>query len=471
MSRFSDSREFFDSREYQENTKPAENEINKMIQKNASEREVFNALRQQYPDDNEMVTKLYTEYESKMHQIRKKAQKFTSLLLTKYSQLEPRRILEKAKKYKKKYNFSDEEFDAFIRIALSDEAFSVHASEIPNTPLSRTLGHTLSVPTRMQYDSAEEDVLQEILKMNEKHKGLHTNVIIQSLSYKSEQECDMMLGKQSTLFNPSRDNLYTHVHPVLFALFAPRIKEIEDSMVLASISGIVKSRYEGKNFRSLPDWKLYNDLIQDPNEICIETNRTNSSLVDLRNRARVQCELWQRVRDLRNGQFYKKENSDFLYALKACRNNLFDSPENNMFEDEGSVLRKLMSVFSLRPTMIAVRTMSDVSPFTANYAINQMSSQQITTVPIINIRLPSSSSKTTSVALSSAFQTPDFYVEHKLIVPKTKEVVYSRGVLIFYVNRREYPFKPKELMNPQFSPVFNTLPFSMSVLFLLLKHI
>jgi hypothetical protein len=454
---------FNDSRGYQGNTSESKNvDVSKLIKENATDAQVLAALRSKYPNDVDLVNKLFSEYDEKMSRIRRKAQKFATLILTKYSHLGPKRILEKAKKYKKKYEFSDDEFNAFLNIALSDKSFSSANVNIPNTPLSRTLGHSIDLPTKMMVKSNELDVLQDILKMHQENSALHAQVVIQSLTYTAAEECKIMLtGDSKDLFDSRKDNMYSNIHPVLFALFAPKIKDLEDRMLLGSIASVVAARYNGSQFKTQPDWLLYHDLIQDPNEAVCAGGARDSPLIDLRNRVKVQCELWKCVRDLRQGKFYAPDCTNFLIALKACKNNLYDSPDFAYIEDEGSVLRRLLSVFSYRPTIVAVQTLASASPFSVGVPINTLSMTQVTTVPIINIRLPTTTS-TTEVELATSLSSPDFYVENKVIVPKTKSVVHTRGVLFFYVNRRSFSLEHSKLVSPQLLPQFNVLPFSIS---------
>lgn len=455
---------FNDSRGYHGNTNEGKgSDIGRLIRENASDAQVLAALRSKYPNDVDLVNKLFSEYDDKMSRVRRKAQKFATLILTKYSHLGPKKIIEKAKKYKKKYEFSDDEFNAFLNIALSDKSFSTANIQIPNTELSRTLGHTVDIPVKMMVKSTEYDVLQDILRMHQENTQLHAQAVIQSLTYTDAEECKIMLSSTSSadLFDARKDNMYSNIHPVLFALFAPKIKDVEDRMLLASISSIVSARYNGTQFRTQPDWLLYHDLIQDPNESVCASSQKDSALVDLRNRVRVQTELWKCVNNLRQGKFYPADATNFLVALKACKNNYYDSPDLAFIEDEGSVLRRLLSVFSYRPTIVAVRNQAAIAPFAAGMPINAYAMSQVTTVPMINIRLPTEK-LTTKTDLATSLTAPDFYVENKIIVPKIKEVVYCRQALIFYINRRTFGLEHSRLVNPQTLPQFNILPFSIS---------
>lgn len=452
---------FNDSRGYQGNTNESV-DVKKMIRENASDLQVLNALRSKYPNDVDLVNKLFSEYEEKMSHIRKKAQKFANVIIAKYNSRGPKEILEKAKKYKKKYSFSDEEFDAFLQIALSDKSFSSSNVILPNTPMSKTLGYSIDIPSKMSVKSTDLDVLQDILRMHQESSALHAQVVIQALTYDQGSECRVLVTQDpSKMFDPRRDNMYSSVHPVLFALFAPKIPDVENRMLLGSIASVVATRYNGTQFKTQPDWLLYHDLIQDPNEV-INTNTRDSPMIDLRNRVKVQCELWKCVRDLRQGRFYAPDCTNFLVALKACKNNVYDSPDFAYIEDEGSVLRRLLSVFAYRPTIVAVKNMTNPIPFSVNASINTLAMTQVTTVPILNIPLPTNAGPNENVPLTIAFERPDWYVENKVLIPKTKAVVHTRDVIFFYINRRVFSVDHTRLLAQNMMPQFSVLPFSIS---------
>ena len=452
-----------DSRGYHENTELKGVDVGKLIRENATDMEVLSALRSKYPNDVDAVNRLFSEYEEKMSKVRRKAQRFATLIFTKYSTLSPKRILEKAKKYKKKYVFTDDEFNAFINIALSEKSFRPDRVSLPNTPLSKTLGFSIDMPTKMAVKSTEFDILQEILNLHSINQHLHATVIIQALEYKDDEECKLMIDTTGNLYDSRKDNMYSNVHPVLFALFAPKIASFEERMLFGSIAAVVEARHKGTQFKCQADWFLYDDLIRDPNEsVCLSSAR-DSPMVDLRNRVVLQVELWKAVRDLRMGKFYGKDNTQFMFALKNCKNNLYDSPDMAWMEDEGSVLRRLLGVFSFRPTLVAIQSHAINTNSPNGVGGVSMMAQQISTIPIINVRIPLDHQATAApIDLTKSLSASDFYVENKLIVPKVRSVVYSRGVVLFYINRRSYNLEYSKLMNRSMAPQFNILPFTMT---------
>jgi len=276
----------------------------------------------------------------------------------------------------------------------------------------------------------ELGILQEIIRIQGEMSVLHEQVKIQSLTYQ-----DTAPQAITGIYDRNKHNSFSFIHPVVAALFFPRIKYIDEHMLLASISNIVYSRYNGIPIRTQPEYELYWDLITDPNEIvCVSAEQ--SSLVDLRNRVKLQVELWKMVRELREGRYYSDEFRSFNLALDNCKNNLFDAPDMSNIRDEGTVIRRLFGAFSLRPTIVSISSLTS-GIMTGNYNLGPMALSQVTTIPIVNLRLPFNfRNRETTVYLNEALEQPDWFVENKMIVPKVKSIIYSRDIIVFYASRR-----------------------------------
>jgi len=80
-----------------------------------------------------------------------------------------------------------------------------------------------------------------------------------------------------------------------------------------------------------------------------------------------------------------------------------------------------------------------VNPIATNpYAMNMR--PQVTAVPMINMRIPPKASGST-IDLKNAATQVQFFIENGQIVPKQTDLIWSRGVLIFYVDRRATSIK------------------------------
>jgi hypothetical protein len=69
---------------------------------------------------------------------------------------------------------------------------------------------------------------------------------------------------------------------------------------------------------------------------------------------------------------------------------------------------------------------------------------------MINMRIPPKLSGSPAIDLSSATQQVQFFIENGQIVPKQTDLIWSRGVLIFYVDRRATTIKLNDQLS-QFS--------------------
>lgn len=448
-----------DTRGINTNTNPKENdtrmEIGKLIRDHPDDVQVLQKLREKY-GDREMVNRVFNEYEKRMNHIKRKAQKFAQLVLTRYNHLGTQRIMEKARKLKKKYDFSDDEYHAFINIALSDKNIStMNVYNVPNTPLSKTLGYTPEATVgKLSYKQEEAKYLAEIMALHQSSMALHGQVVAQSLVYR-DMAPEALTGK----FDRNKNNAYNYIHPVIAALFLPRIKYLDEHMLIGSISNIVVQRNNGQPIKIQPDWELFYDMITDPNEIACAGFR-ESPMQDLLHRVKLQIELWKAVRELRNGRYYPSDidAAGFMSALEQCRNGIFDAPDMTFVKDEGTILRKLMGAFSLRPTIVSITPFGGT--MTLNYPMNAYALTQVTSIPIVNFRLPLNlKNANISVNLQESLEQPDMYVENKMIVIKMKNIIYSRDFIVFYVNRRYQNINFARLVAPY---NFTMLPTTLS---------
>lgn len=409
--------------------------------------------------DAKIVETLYDYYKKKLEMIKSKSQKFKAALMTRYGTvgLSTTQLLEKAKKFKKRYNLTDGEFSMFVNLVFSDRTYPYpNMYNVPSTPMSKALGYSIDAIAgdKLNISEGEMSDLKSILQMDIENKQIHEQITMQSLMYK---DCDptALLGT----FDHNKHLAYNYVHPVIAALFLPKIPYLEQHMIIASISNIVKQKSENRPILTLHEYELYWDLITDPNHTaCVKDD--NKPITDLKNRVILQNKLWESVMYLRQGKYYLDDIGKFIAAVRNCQNSIFDAPDFTYVIDEGTILRRLLNAFSLRPTVVSIAPLFS-SPTTAYPTYSApLSYTQVTTVPMINMRLPMNVGSTgTSVALKEALAQPQWFIEGKTLVPKTQTIVYSRDVLFFYANRRFKGINFARLNQPY---VFNALPATLS---------
>lgn len=426
-------------------------EVNRLLtKKDGVSTQDMLALRQKY-SDQDLVSQIQQAYTEAHRKITKRARKFVDLLREKYADSNQpfHTLLEKAKKYKKKYGLSDAEFAEFIRI-VEQQLVGAKSEEVdlPNTNMMKVLG-TISTDLtgfNMKVSDDEYRKLQEIMNLHTSSKPLHSQVLLQSMQY-TDCNLEALTGE----YNRDMGHMpYQHVHPVVAALFLPKIQTLEHHFLMANIAGIVSARKNKQPLSTRPDFELFYSLVTDPNDVACDSR---SPVADLLARANLQNQLWNSVLHLRNGQYYNASFTDFVGAVDVCRLNKYDKPDLIYGQHSGTVLRRLISAFSFRPTIVA--TSATYKQFSTNpYA--QVVRPTVRAVQTINLRLPAVStdvSGSSSVKLTDALNQQQLFLDGDVVVPRQTSIIYSRGVLMFYVERTATTLR-----------VANTEPFNLNKL-------
>ena len=345
-----------------------EDEVQKLFRKNNGKISSgdFMKLRQKY-DDADLVDKIQQAYVDKHTAISKKAKKFAQLIREKYSnqQYPFHVLLEKARLFKVKHELTDDEFAEFQRI-YEQELVGLKSPEvlIPATNMMKILG-SINVDFQgfaMKLNDNDYKFLQELLKLYASSRPLHAQVLLQSMQYR---DCDFeaLTGTyKKELGHRPGDS----IHPVIAAMFLPKIDVLENHFLYSNIAGIVKARYNGESLTNRPDYELFYSLTNDPNDVVCD-NR--SSIQDLLNRAQVQNQLWNCVLNLRNGQYYSAQFRDFVGSVDMCRLNKQDNPDLIYGRYDGTILKRLLAAFSFRPTIVSttpVYNIVNINPYQQN---------------------------------------------------------------------------------------------------------
>lgn len=434
-----------ESRSNQKNkdTMSVEDEVQKLFRRNGGKinQQEFQNLRNKYGNE-ELVDKIQRAFIEKHNEISKRAKKFATLIREKYSnsQYPFHVLLEKAIKYKNKHGLSDDEFVEFQRI-YENELVGLKSPEVfsPNTNIMKVLGNVNVNLQGFMGKLSDNDykVLQEILKLHASTKPLHSQVLLQSMQY---QDCG--LEALTGGYDRNMHNASNHVHPVIAALFLPKLDLLDTHFLHSNIANIVKTRYNNENFSSVADLELFYALTRDPNDIVCDVK---STLSDLHNRALLQNQLWNAVLSLRNGQYYNSSFKEFISTVDVCRLNRHDTPDLVYGRYDGTILKRLLSAFSFRPTVVATMPMYQI--FSTN-PYQQNIKPTVTYVPMINLKLGPSINNNQPVELNDALSQQQYFLENGNIVQKHTSLIYSRGVLIFFVDRRANVINTVNTMNP-----------------------
>ena len=424
-------------------------EVHSLMKKNAtkdrSTYSILEELKTKYKDE-EIVDSIMRKYNEKMKRVRKLAEKIKERLVAKYPNLSMKEYIEKIADYKKKYNFDDSEMQSIVNLIFlaksnfsNPEAFDVNYNEMSKAlgfvPASYNLGGKLHV----KKDELEQ--LQMILTIASATKELHDQVTLQSLIY---SDCDNV-AIQTAGFDKSKINIFSFIHPVVAALFIPKFQLLDQHMLLASIAKIVAYKSNGQELQTQPEYELYWDIATDPAETaCV--NKTKP-FTDLVNRCNVQTKLWEAVLNLRQGKYYTNDLSSFIMAIDNCRASVFDAADLAYVKDEGTIMRKLLAAFSIRPTIVITMPVYGITPLTSH--ISAVHTSQITTLPMITMRIPMTLEKSDEpISLTKALSQEQLYIHHRQLTVKQQQILYSRELLVFYVHRRFQTFNTARLTNP-----------------------
>ncbi len=442
----------------QNSSRDNENDIKKEIEKLLRKSDTISHhdmshLKNKYGNDA-IVEQIEKGYIEKYTEISKRAKKFAKLIREKYADNKyPFHILlEKAYKYKQKYGLSDAEFTEFQR-RYESELVGLKSNDIivPTTNITKLLGNVNNLNLNSfsnKLNDHDYKILQEIIKLHATSKPLHSQIVLQSMQY---EDCsyEALTGKYDRNFH----NVSNYVHPVIASLFLPKISILDNHFLLSNISNIVKTRYNNEQFTTIPDMQLYYSLSTDPNDIVCDSV---STMTDLHNRAQLQNQLWNSVLSLRNGQYYNNSFREFINAVDLCKLNKYDNPDLIYGRNDGTILKRLLSAFSFRPTIVTTTPIYQI--FNTN-PYQQNVTPTVTYVHMINLKLPTSLTDNSPVYLKDALEQNQLFIENGNIVPKHTALIYSRGVLIFYVDRRANIINLSESMNPYSMP---KLPFAIA---------
>jgi len=189
-------------------------------------------LRRKFAD-SDIYDELLKMSSDRRRHIERKAKKFAKAIIAHYQtgQRPVHEIYEKAMKYKVKHGLSDLEFEEFRKI-LQQEVYGPtsagiegEAYEVPShrSRIAKVFGSSIPTDDGLRVKENELGVLQEILKLHASSKKTHENAFMQSLLYD-----DMGIEAISGEYKRDRHSASDHVHPVIAALFLPKIPIVDE---------------------------------------------------------------------------------------------------------------------------------------------------------------------------------------------------------------------------------------------------
>lgn len=399
------------------------------------ENELIKKLREVYKDDDKLIGKAHKYFVKRFNAISEHAKEFKGKLMTKYQYMDLTKIMKKAAEYAAKYRMTPAEYHLFINLVKKDNAgkFNKYTYE-ERTDMGKALGYEPKKFTKLSYSSEDKKYLDSILAFYKASRELDKKVKINALTY---TDCDPIV--LNAKYDKHTDDKASNriIHPLLAAMFIPKISGFDTRMLMTSIPFIVTSIYNGDDLKDYPNKFLYSDIVTDKNQPAYSSM---TPYQDLYTRSVLQAKIWEGVLQLRNGHFYHFDNDEFNTIISKYPANIFDAPDMLFTQDAGNILRRIMNAFSFNPTLVRVSKTSDkfVQMTDGTYKTKTSDDKKFAAiVPMINIRLPTENTESVHISLEENIKSSQWFSREDDLTPISYEqkIINSEGVLIFYVNR------------------------------------
>ncbi|NBX75004.1 MAG: hypothetical protein EBQ92_00410, partial [Proteobacteria bacterium] len=413
--------------------------------------QIMQLLRTQGKDQKE-IDSFMDRFEASKKKINKLIKKFVEKIELKYGHLDQPELIKKGVKFAAKHGFSEVEKEAFIRFVLKGDSNMPYLpyNELAYTDMSKFLGLQSFAGQTLNIKAPDHAGLNEIARLYETTKPIHS-AIKNNISTYRDCAPDAVISS----FDKDKHNVNMFIHPLIVALFLPKLEALEKRMLLSNVGRLVVQRSQayfqtngdGKNTKYLnanlsineilpveleADLELAYDIARDPNSLNYFSEETPMS--NLLKRFNIQIELWKNVLSLRQGKYYSRADKfdvdDGIMGLHKVLSTYdwtyFDSPDLYKVHDEGSMLRKLLAVFSYRPTFTQISSFFHRTGM--GYSnLGAVSRATFVNTPICNIKLPANlygGAPQAPVPLMSALTQSDWFIENKMLVPKNKSVIH-----------------------------------------------
>ncbi len=407
-------------------------------------------LRHKYGDDA-LVDAIQREFVMRHAKVVRAAKKFAQAVRNKYAHTNTpyHMLLQKARLHARKYKMSAAEFAEFQRMYEQELAGTNRKNEVvvPVTNMMKVLGNLAENKDDAGFAMRDGDYknLQEILRLEAESRQLHSQVVLQTLTYGDGMNTGAGAGAANrgpqfspigpqalaVAFDKNLENQTDHVHPVLVAMFLRANEELDNHFLLSNVAGIVKARYNKDALTTRADYELFYDMVTDPNDIVCD-NR--SPLADLLHRSNLQQQLWNCVLNMRNGRCYNESFRNFMAQVDVCRLNKYDNPDFVYGRHDGTIAKRLLSAFSYRPTVVSTRPVQSVVMANNPYSVNVRPT--VTRIPMITFRVGQNGGAALNVANELTTAQSQYFIEGNVVVQRSVEILYSRGNVMIYLDRR-----------------------------------
>ena len=364
----------------------------------------------------------------------KKINKFAKAMHKKYSKrdMSLAEVVEHSRRHAAKIGLGDSDLRMFevLYQNIADKASNNFPNSNRNSAVGKALG-TINPPfvskNNLKVASGDRQYVDEIMRISALNKQEHARCVLQADAYTIHGMHEVLT---QSVFQPGIHNKSCAVHPLVVALFGPKITILDQRMLHSNLARIIVDRLQGLPIRNRADFEFFIDLTTDQQESVCDSK---SIFSDILKRIEVQEMLRRTVWQMRGGQMYECNTSGLIAALDNCALNPADSPHLLYVRDEGTMLRRLLHCFSFKPTHVTTRPIFAMTGMVPPIG-------RLDQLTMVNVQIPHHSldgnNDDISIPLAVGLQTPHWYLENGIVIPKQNSIVYSREVIFFYVNRR-----------------------------------
>lgn len=390
-------------------------------------------------NDTAYVEKVRELFIEELSKVKSYSRKFSDRIVDKLGghNLSDGQVLEYVNQQGKKKGLSDYIIEAIFREVsqiLSDRpSRTPYFRYVPSskTRVGKALGYA-GVESYDHFSNQKHDAIKALREVSSMTASVHSNVVSQTLQYE-DSSIDSLTGT----FDPTKHDRYVHIHPLIAALYVPKIRILEEVTLFASIADVVLKRANNEPIATRPDFELFHNIVHDRNEsVCDHKDGLN----DLKMRADIQFALWKAVLALRSGRYYDQAGLQLLQALNNCRYYRYQAMDL-MNGDEGDMARRLLATFSLRP--IKVRTLPVLPPqamtLSTPFVNTELQNGLVEGISMVNIRLAMYSDNTPAPRIEHVLRTNEFFYDHasRQIIPKITQILTTNELLMIYIHRRQ----------------------------------
>jgi hypothetical protein len=317
--------------------------------------------------------------------------------------------------------------------------------------MAKVFGDDPYTNNKIHVSDGDHRLVKDILALYDMNRALWQQVTLQSITY--EYKFDEVVDKYKLTRDVAKTtNFSSFIHPVVAAMFLPKIARFDEYFLFTNLAYILRCKYLGEPISTYHSYLMLYNLVTDPTDVVCNAD---SPLKDILNRVMLQVNLWKNVIRLRQGGIYDTYNSfaaaDLMANIDNCKLSTYDAPDLMMIGDENVIIRRLLSALAFRcatvfstPTTIPLFNPNGQNPNMQVSALNiPINFTQVTKVPMIYIRLPPSNLPTVggqaqTSSIQSALSTVQPMMYNGRLESRAMSVVGTDGVLIVSIPRRTY---------------------------------